>query len=237
MDSKTMELLLNFNGNFGALLPATEETLPQYDEHTYISDDDTIEPNEDIIIQSQKRLSGIANISDLAQLEDTIRSNYDNWQSLSDRESDVYTPIVEEEQKEIERLKSMLGTPPTDEFPNTLPKKSLMALYSHGSKEEWDKKEIDGLHDEMAQQFEVLTKQATPRQIKELNRSGRLSQIINIAPEMLMEDGDLELPTSCLIRPGSEDNWEKHEIDRQKEEMIKEMLHLQLQTTEHSSGT
>eukprot|EP01083_Nonionella_stella_P178247 629142_1 len=73
MDSKTMELLLNFGGSFVALLPDTEETLPQYNEYT--SDDDTTAPNEDIIIQSQKRLSGIANISDLAELEDTIRSN------------------------------------------------------------------------------------------------------------------------------------------------------------------
>merc|ERR1719189_939060 len=78
-----------------------------------------------------------------------------------------------------------------------------------------------------------LTKQASDLEINQLNKSNQLSQQIFVISKLYedddMEDGGVDddgLPNSNLYRDGSSENWKHKLIEKRKQDMTKEMVHL-----------
>eukprot|EP00483_Globobulimina_turgida_P002207 UN02209 len=78
----------------------------------------------------------------------------------------------------------------------------------------------------MSQQLFELTKHASDVEINQLNQSNQLSQQIFIPSKLNKMDRDESLPNSSLYRDAGKDRWKKQLVDKEKQEMAKQMMHL-----------
>ena len=161
-------------------------------------------------------------------LENTIKTNYDTDPETDSVQQD--SSIDEIEQLEIERIKS-------DQAEN----QRKTNVYTTSSDNEWTVRSLHSLHDEMKQEFLMLSKQASDLELNQLNENNELSQLshdIFVASAVTMDDDDEELPNSNLYRDGSSQNWKNKLIDKQKAEMTKQLIHLaKLQNENNSNKT
>eukprot|EP01083_Nonionella_stella_P148819 471763_1 len=197
------------------LSPCSDTTLPPTNPHL----------EEDIVSQSHKRLSLLIPVSDavadMRELQDVIRESYDKDDECSiDSEGDVTadSSIDEEEAAAIQQAKSErqipVGTPSA-------------ALYRRGTTTAWDENEIDDLHNDMEEQMRLLTRRVTPVEAQHLHQTLNSPHLVQFGA---FGYGNMHMTQprtdSGLFRDSSAEHWKAEDLDKQKEDMIKEMGHL-----------
>ena len=171
---------------------------------------------------------------------------------MTNDDSDDSSDLPEEEKEEIERMKS-----DQEQKVTKIPMGTKTAkIYRMGTSTEWKNEDVDTLHREMSRQLLDLAKQASdvsPQLIHEINKTQPLSQQIQYVPSKLsdldkiMDDGSHnnnndslsvdDLPSSSMFREGSAENWKKPQIDAEKADMRKQMMHLAQQSMNMNINT
>ena len=167
----------------------------------------------------------------------TISQNYDTTSS-DPSDGDSESEVSENEMKEIKRRKTIeLGSPrpvrvksPDPTSPN-----SKRNLVTRSSVDIWQYSELDILQDELKSEFLSLAANVTSNELKHLKNSNSFSEEFT--------HGELDelrvhhkRPPSNLYRKKSDYKWSEPLIEKEKEEMRKQMLHLAAQNITNLSS-
>merc|ERR1712228_190710 len=186
--------------------------------------------------------------------------NSDNESSVSDdviKKANIYRQqtqtiwdtdqVINLENEMKEQLRS-LSQQTTDSLQTEIIKKSN--VYRQNSPNIWDAQQVEQHENEMKEELLNLGKQINDLDMDQLASSlSHISQEILISPkqnelivptndkvlESISTDDDEELPESNLYRDESQRKWNNPLIDKQKDEMTKQLIHLAKQHKKESS--
>ena len=217
-EGQGMETMLNDDSTPNTTISATstQETsselviTPAYAVYRQISSTETE------VVPSNYRLKTIETIHDPLDLAAEITAIY-STDIDSAVEEDIYDGVVNNKDENPSHFDFDKDVPIGNQEPL---RKSNM--FSPKKANEWKNADIDDLHDEMKEALMDLSKQATESQLNTLS-----GDFVNVSYD---ENVNINLPPnvrqSNLYRHASNQYWGKDSIEKQKEEMKKQMIHL-----------